>query len=83
MKSRRCMQARQAQGGRSAIIGRQTLTGSGDAPCPFSCRWSPAQRWQWLHQTLARWPMVAYFSARPQFGQGSPSRPYTSSSCSK
>ena len=33
------------------------------------------QRWQCPHQTLARWPIIACLSGRPQRGQGSPPRP--------
>src|SRR5690606_28550909 len=61
-------------GGRLRMIGTARLT----------VRWmAPLQRWQWLHHTVARWPMLAWRSTRPHCLQASPSRPYTSNSCSK
>src|SRR5690606_17156379 len=61
-------------GGRLRMIGTARLT----------VRWmGPPQRWQWPHHTDARWPMLAWRSTRPHCLQASPSRPYTSNSCSK
>src|SRR5690606_24395455 len=42
-----------------------------------------AQRWQRGHQTVVRWPTLAWRRRVPQAGQGRPPRPYTASSCSK
>ena len=42
---------------------------------PMGDRRATIQRWQCPHQTLARWPMVAWRSRRPHCRQGSPSRP--------
>ena len=51
------------------------VAGFGSGKTFVGCAGICAHFWQWPHQTVARWPMLACFSARPQRGQGCPPRP--------